>query len=186
MRPWFNVRKAAQMAAFFAKQEGGTINVLKLVKLIYLANRAAMEKFDFPLVNDNLVSMDHGPVNSMTFDYINGFQQDRDAWEEFVTDRSGYAVGLVNPKLSVDDLDEMSAADLDALNETWQSFGRFEKWAIRDHTHEKCPEWEDPDGSSQPIPYERVFKFLAKPDSEFLARRIIEQRRIDEVFAGRR
>src|SRR6266480_1606796 len=50
MRPWFNVRKAAQMAAFFAKQEGGTINVLKLVKLVYLANRAAMEKYDFPLV----------------------------------------------------------------------------------------------------------------------------------------
>src|SRR5713101_1329927 len=85
MKPWFNVRKAAQVVAFFAQKQGGSINVLKLVKLIYLANRLAMERFVFPLLNDNLVSMDHGPVNSLTFDYINGYH-DRAAWKEFVTD----------------------------------------------------------------------------------------------------
>jgi uncharacterized phage-associated protein len=145
-----------------------------------------MEKFDFPLVNDNLVSMDHGPVNSLTFNYINGYQEERAAWEEFVTDRAGYSVGLVRPDLSLDDLDELSVADLEVLTETWQRFGHLERWAIRDWTHQHCPEWEDPDGSSQPIPYERVFKFLSKADSEFLAQRVIEQRRIDEAFAGRR
>ncbi len=32
--PWFNVRKAAQIAAFFAGKEGKRIQVLKLAKLI--------------------------------------------------------------------------------------------------------------------------------------------------------
>jgi uncharacterized phage-associated protein len=186
MKPWFNVRKAAQVAAFFAKQEGGSINVLKVVKLIYLANRRAMDKLDFPLLNDNLVSMDHGPVNSLTYDYINGSQLDRDKWEEFVTDRSAYSIGLVKPSLTIDDLDELSAVEIEILIDTWKEFGHFDKWRIRDYAHDHCPEWEDPDGSSQPIPYERVFKFLSKQDSEFLARRILDQRRVDEVFAGKR
>ncbi len=183
MRPWFNVRKAAQVAAFFARESGGTINVLKLVKLIYLANRIAMERNDFPLINDNLVSMDHGPVNSLTFDYINGCQEERSEWEKLITDRAYYAVGLVDQNVSVDDFDELSDADLEALAKTWQQFGHLDKWELRDYTHDHCPEWEDPDGSSYPIPYERVFKFLGKPHSDALAQRITEQRRIDMVFS---
>jgi len=182
--PWFNVRKAAQVAAYFAKAEGGAINVLKLVKLIYLANRKAMEKFDFPLVNDNLVSMDQGPVNSITYDYINGYADERRSWEEFITDRSHYYVGLVNIALDVDDLDELSDFELDALRETWSAVGHLDKWEIRNYTHDNCPEWEDPDGSSLPIPYARVFKFLRKANSDELAKRIVARRRISEAIAG--
>lgn len=183
-RPWFNVRKAAQVAAFFAKAEGNSINVLKLVKLVYLANRLAMDRFDFPLVNDQLVSMDHGPVNSMTYNYINGHQEDRTKWEEFISDREHYSVGLTNQNLTVDDLDELSEADVDVLNQTWKQFGHLTKWQIRDYTHDNCPEWENPNGSSSPIPYERVFKFLGKKECESLAKKIDECRHIDEVFAG--
>jgi uncharacterized phage-associated protein len=64
---WYNARKAAQVAAFFAKAQGGKINVLKLVKLIYLADRLALETFEHPILEDKFVSMDHGPVNSITF-----------------------------------------------------------------------------------------------------------------------
>src|SRR6478672_1543419 len=36
--PGYNVRKAAQVTAFFAKKEGGAIEVLKVAKLLYLAD----------------------------------------------------------------------------------------------------------------------------------------------------
>lgn len=183
-KAWFNVRRAAQVAAYFAKAEGGDINVLKLVKLIYLADRLAMEKYDYPLLFDRLVSMDHGPVDSLTFAYINGCQDDRSEWEKFITDRSNYSVGLANSALSEEDFDQLSEADLEVLAYTWVSFGNMTKYQIRDYTHAHCPEWEDPDGSSLGIPYERVFKFLGKPDSHLLAQRIMEKRRIDEAFAG--
>ena len=39
----FNERKAAQMAAFFLHQGGGKLEVLKLMKLLYLADRQAMD-----------------------------------------------------------------------------------------------------------------------------------------------
>ncbi|MBY0428011.1 MAG: SocA family protein [Alphaproteobacteria bacterium] len=104
MRTWFNARKAGQVAAFFAKQENGSINVLKLTKLIYLADRNHMKNYDCPILNDELVSMPHGPVNSMTYDYINGCQLDRDGWDEFITGKAGYLVGLTKP-ITLEDCD---------------------------------------------------------------------------------
>ena len=53
----YKERKAAQTAAFFALRSGGSINILKLAKLLYLAERESMEKFDEPLFYDRLVSM---------------------------------------------------------------------------------------------------------------------------------
>ena len=52
--PGYNVRKAAQVVAFFAIRQGGRINVLKLSKLVYLSDRAFVEKYDVPILYDKL------------------------------------------------------------------------------------------------------------------------------------
>lgn len=177
MTLWFNVRKAAQITAYFAREQGGSINVLKLVKLIYIADRKNMEKYDFPISGDALVSMDHGPVNSITLNYINGTNEDREAWEHFVSDRAGHDVGLARA-VSDEDLDELSRAELATLREVWAEFGGMGKYEIRDWTHANCPEWENPNGSSAPIPYERVFKFLGKDHASELDQDIRSARHI--------
>lgn len=163
MSTWFNARKAAQIVAFFAIKEAGQINVLKLAKLVYLADRLFMEKFDSTMLNDSLVSMPHGPVNSLTLNHINGLL-DSAGWNEFVSGRAGYNVGLVHPQLTTEQLDELSKAELKVLEQIWKSFGGMNQFQIRDYTHSHCPEWEDPHGSSEPIPYARVFKFLGKQE----------------------
>ena len=183
MTPWFNARKVAQVVAFFAREQGGAINVLKLTKLVYLADRRNMEKYDFPITGDNLVSMDHGPVNSITYNCINGMEVDRGDWEQFVTDRAGYEVGLAREQLSDDDLDELSDAEIETLRETWAKFGNMSKYGIRDWTHDNCPEWEDPKGSSASIPFSRVFKYLGKAHSDELESDIRAERTIRQVFA---
>jgi uncharacterized phage-associated protein len=183
MQPWFNVRKAAQVSAYFALKEGGAINVLKLTKLVYLADRAFMERYDAPLLDDELVSMDHGPVNSMTYDCINGNQADRNDWNEFVADRERYSIGAA-PGITVERLDELSRADRQVLDETWRRFGHMTQWEIRDYTHQHCLEWEDPKGSARPIPYERVFKYLQKPDAAELAEAIRRDRVVARALAA--
>jgi uncharacterized phage-associated protein len=181
--PWFNPRKAAQVAAYFAMREGGSINVLKLAKLIYLADRKNMETFDFPITGDNLVSMDHGPVNSITLNCINGLETERGEWAQFVTDRDNYYVGVAVADLTVDDLDELSAAELSTLDAVWAQFGGYTKYDLRDWVHQNCPEWEDPGGSSNPIPFSRVFGFLGKTDARELEQQIMVGRAITQAFA---
>lgn len=182
MIPWFNIRKAAQVAAFFARAEGGRINVLKLIKLIYLADRKHLEDFDWPILNDKYVSMAHGPVNSIAFDYINGCQLERDSWELFVTDRDHYDVGVAREDISDDELDELSKAELKTLNQVWGEFGGMTKYQIRDWTHDNLPEWEDPEGSSSPIPYERILKFLGKAHAAELDAELTASHVVSEMF----
>jgi len=177
--PAYNVRKAAQVVAFFAKKQGGSINVLKLAKLVYLADREFMSRYDCPILYDQLVSMEHGPVNSRTLNYINGCLTDERNWDSLLVDREGHTVGLRNPQLSTDDLDELSEAEVEVLEDVWSQFSSMDRYALRDYTHEHCPEWEDPDGSSSPIPYERVFKFLGKRHSAELQEMIETQRALD-------
>ncbi len=180
--PWFNVRKAAQVAAYFALRAGGAVNVLKLVKLIYLADRLFIETFDAPMLNDELVSMDHGPVNSRTLNYINGTLIDPENWDAFVTARAGYDIGAADG-VAIEMLDELSQADRQILDATWQRFGAYDKYRLRDYTHDHCPEWENPSGSSRPITYERLFNALAKDNVGELVAEVATQREISKAFA---
>jgi hypothetical protein len=58
------------------------------------------------------------------------------------------------------------------------------QFEIRDFTHQNCPEWEDPQGSSEPIPVERIFKFLGKKDSAQLAAQLESHRNMDQIFTS--
>jgi uncharacterized phage-associated protein len=185
MASWFQVRKAAQIAAFFAHRQGGNINLLKLVKLIYLANRASMEKFDHPMFHDYMVSMDHGPVDSALLNYINGTARENiEDWEEFITARANYNVGL-RKKIKTKDLDELSDSEIAILEGLWEKFSKHDQWDMVKYTHRYCAEWENPRGTSKEIPYERVFKTLGKKHSDELALAVERRRQIDMNLSGR-
>lgn len=179
----YKTRKAAQVAAFFAIRQGGSINVLKLAKLLYIGDREHLSRYDMPILFDAFVSMDHGPVTSTTLDYVNGYQEDRANWDAFVADRAGYNVGIATDKLAVDDLDELSDAEIDTLEAVWAKFGGMDRYAVRDWTHNNCGEWEDPKGSSAPIPYERVLKFLGKDHPAQIAEEIETARSLDKALS---
>jgi uncharacterized phage-associated protein len=179
----YNPRKAGQVAAFFALRQGGLINVVKLIKLIYLADRAFMDEYDEPMLMDRFVSMRLGPVDSRTYECVN---EGAEGWDEFISDRADHKVGLVSGTLSVESLDELSDADIEVLATTWNKFGDMDQWALVKYTHDNCPEWEDPDGSSNPIPYARIFKFLGKSRPKELERGIIESKRIASVLSKAR
>lgn len=177
MAHWYNSKKASQIAAFLAMKAGGTINLLKAIKLIYLAERRFLDRFDAPMLYDELVSMDHGPVNSITYNLIDGTR--RDSYRnEYITDRENHAFSVAKSTLDIEDLDELSRAEIDVLEETWAEFGGFDQWELVDWTHANCPEWEDPHGSSAPIPYSRIFKFLGKNIAEDLDERVAQERQM--------
>ena len=168
VRATFNIRRAGQVAAYFAQADGGSVNVLKLMKLVYLADRESMSRFESPILFDHMVSMAHGPVNSGMLDLVNGMVPDSADWSGFVgarRDNDVCAAGVFEDGA----FDELSRRDLLVLAAVWQQFGGMDRYALRDWTHDHCPEWEDPHGSSNPIPYARIFKFLNKPDADRLA-----------------
>jgi len=177
----YNARKAAQAAAFYSLREGGDINVLKLCKLLYLTEREFMDRYDDPMFYDELVSMEHGPVPSITLNLISGHIEHED-WDAFISDRSGYSVGAADG-VSYDSLNELSKADTKVLSYLWDKFGGMDRYQLRDYTHDNCPEWENPHGSSAPIPHARVYKNLKKDDSEALSDDIESYRIVSQNLA---
>ena len=159
----FNEKKAAQAAAYLLFRAGKPLSVLKLTKLLYLAERRSFEKFGEPMIGDNPVSMPHGPVLSTTYDHMNGaLRSIEGGWESWIADREGHLVDLRNRQAVKlpDALLELSDADLEVLAETWDRFGAMDQWALREWTHANCPEWRDPQGSSSPIRPEELLAAL--------------------------
>jgi uncharacterized phage-associated protein len=165
----FNERKVAQMAAFFLQRNGGSLSILKLMKLLYLADRRALDLFDTPISGDRMVSMPHGPVLSRTYELMNGsgFSTEK-GWDSWVADRAGHMLSLRDCELTESDLDlpALSEADIDVLAAVQDEFGGMEPWALRNFTHDHCREWKDPEGSSLQIDYRDVFVALGRSQEE--------------------
>lgn len=184
--PMYNERKAAQIAAFMLAKEGGRMPHLKLMKLLYLAEREALNLFGMPMIGDRIVAMPHGPVLSMTLNLMDGdVESVEGGWESWISDKENHELSVIG-EVTPGSLDELSAADIDVLESTWLRFGHMTKWQIRDYTHKHCTEWADPHGSSVPISYEEVFEALGRTCGQAMemAAHIESERTIDRLFAA--
>ena len=182
----FTGKKVAQMAAVFTDRQGGTIYILKLIKLLYLADRQSIDQYGSPISYDRMVSMPEGPVLSRTLDLINGSVsgQDAEQWDAWLTDRENHQISL-NKDIHRNLLDELSDADIGILETVWAEFGHMSRYEIRDYTHDNLDEWEDPNGSSLPIGNMAVLKALGKDDVEAAetVRRLRENDEISNLLA---
>ncbi len=182
----FNERRVAQMAAYLLGRGKGRMNYLKLMKLLYLADRESMKRHAHSISGDRYVSMDHGPVLSQTFNLIKGAVQFAEqGWNHWIADRADYDVSLKR-KAHREALDELSEADLEVLGDVYSKFGKMDQWKLVEYTHRYCREWKDPKGSSVPIEYETIFKALGRKPAEAkkMAVRVEQQRSIDKLFAS--
>lgn len=180
----FSESRVAEMAAFFLSRLGGREKYLKIMKLLYLAEREAMAKWGDSISGDNFVSMTHGPVLSQTYDLIKG-SSDGGAWDRLIKDEADYMISLRDP-IDLDDLDDLSPAEIAILQSIFDQFGHMGQYQLRDLTHDMCEEWQDPNGSSMPIPVERIFAAMGKTGKQIeqLVKRNAEQRELKKFKAS--
>ncbi len=159
----FNEKRTAQAAAFMLHCAGGHLPILKLMKLLYLAERESLSRFGEPISGDKLVAMPYGPVLSKTLDMMNGMEgRAQGYWNTWIGNRSGYDLALRDPSMirsPEQDLLELSDDDLEVLKSVWSRFGHLGKYELTELTHSsEFPEWEDPHGSSAPIKLDKLLK----------------------------
>ena len=172
----YNERKAAQAAAYLLFLAGGRLPLIKLLKLMYLAERASLREFGELITGDHLVSMDHGPVLSRTYSRMNGTSRGAEnGWDKWVSDRADHYLELRDRTMvrSSADLKALSRSDLQMLNEVYTEFGHVDRWDLVEYTH-TLPEWKDPRGSSYPIDFELLLESLgySKESSRLLRERM--------------
>lgn len=180
---WFNERKAAQVATYFALKQGGAINIVKLMKLVYLGDREFLAKYDSPILFDRPVSMPKGPVNSNTYNCASG-QVSAEVWDAYLTDAANHMISCTQANMTYQDLKALSRAEVQVLDEVWEKFGHMNQWDLVKYTHDNCDEWEDPNGSSQSIPYERILRVLGKGAASREIAERIESEKTTQALLG--
>ena len=179
----FSPRKSAQIAAFFTDKEGGSINIVKLMKLVYLSDRMSMDEYAYPITYDDWCSMDYGPVPSETYDLAKGSKRDL-GWDHWMGRRQGTQIATKQRNIDVDTLLELSVSDTKIMQAVWEAVGHMDRFELADYTHKICGEWIDPNGSSLSILPEEMLEAIGRPKE--LAKEQADVLRanhnIDEVF----
>lgn len=171
-----NTEKAAQAAAFLLSRHHGQINYTVLLKLLYMADRRALIERGLPITGDQMVSMPKGPALSRVLDLLKGETMDPE-WSRYVSRPIGYDVRHSGKE----ETDELSRYELSVLTAVDEELGEMEWWQIIRYVHD-LPEWEDPEGSSRPIPPERILKAEGVPTDEI--ERIGRRATMLRVFAS--
>lgn len=170
----FRSRKAAQLCAWFAVQSGGTIEKLKLAKLVYLAEREHLDKFEEPMLFDEMYSLPHGPICSSALNGISGVIH-AEIWDDYIA-RNGNLI-VATKAFGRDDFDDLSEDDIQIAEGLWRLFGGYTPSQLRNYTHDNCPEYVELAEGRMPISYQDVLRALGSERAEEIEIEVAEIRR---------
>ena len=163
----FNDTKATQAAAHLIKRRGqGHMSYMKLIKLLYFADREALLRWGSPITADTYYSMDRGPVLSRVHDLVTegASPNESDYWEQHLQPCGDHEVRVLkDPRAG-----ELSEAEEELLDEIFARYGGLGRWEIVEAAH-KLPEWEDPRGGRIPIRYRDILHFERKTPEQIEA-----------------
>ena len=183
--PWatplvgFRSRKAAQLCAYFATKSEGTIEKLKLIKLLYFAERQFLSENHHPMLFDEYYSLRHGPICSGALNGIDGVIHG-EIWDGYIA-RNGNVVVAIKA-LSRNELDEVSDAELSVVDEIWKELGHMTASQLRNYSHQNCPEYTETEGRIA-ISYKQILRAVGEKDADVLANDIEEMIDLDVTLS---
>ncbi len=163
----FNLGKGTEAACLLLERAGGQMNIMKLVKLLYLLDRLSLDRRGAPVVGGDYLSMRNGPVTSEVLDLINAgrLMGEKDQrWEQCISDRTNHEIRLEQ----MPDREHLSDAEVILLNEIWAEHGGKNQWQLVEWCHAHCTEWMPVTNGCAPIAVEQVGIALGKNASQAL------------------
>ena len=155
----FNLLKTLQAVSVILRAHPvHVMSRLRLIKLLYIADRESLRETGAPITGDRVVAMQHGPVLSETYDLIKGEHIRAGEWTEHF-ENIGYNVRLISDPGTA----RLSRYEIEKLNDVTRQFEHQWDWAVAEETH-SFEEWRrnDPGDSSKPIPLEHVLEAVGR------------------------
>jgi uncharacterized phage-associated protein len=157
--------KADELAAHLLQLGGGSLPMLKLVNLMYIADRTSLIETGFPITGDSIAALDKGPILSTTYDRL----KPPDLSLRFMESTPG----VVRLKESPPADGRLSDYEIDLAHRIYKRFGNMTGQQLITYLHREAPEWKaPPPGSSTPIDPAEILRAAGKSDEEIEAIRI--------------
>ena len=178
------------------------MNKLKLVKLIWAADRYHLRKYGRSVTDSEYFALPHGPVSSLTLDVIDNdevalYAEDISFISEHITPWESDKNQIVLYNETEDDY--LSETDKEALKFAWDTFGDKDPFELADNITHQYPEWSkfrehfdvNNERSRQSIDLNDFFEnpsedaFFATDDSILAAsKELYEQNKADAELLG--
>lgn len=160
----FNVRKATQVVCRFIAKEGGQMNHLKLMKLLYLTDRIAFTHWRIPVIGDRYCSMEYGPMLSGVLDLVNQkiYFQGKEYWNKHISNRIRNTITNISPC----EYDELSLREIQLIDNISERFVAHNEWYVVDFCHKYLKEWINPGNTSVPICLDEMLTAAGLPKNE--------------------
>ena len=148
----FREDKVTQMAARFLDLAGGRISYVKLLKLLYLADKQMLIERGHPITYDRWYAMKHGPVLSATYNLIQGKTASA-YWSDYIGTDNFDLVLKGDPGS-----DDLSRAEDRIIDAVFEKYKDHDTWDLVNELHEELREWESPGNSSREMTYKSVLQ----------------------------
>jgi len=132
----FDFPSTLQASAFLLALGKGRMSYLRLLKLLYVADREAVLEHGRPITGGRAVAMKNGPVLSEVLDAVNHKSPHSPEWEKFIR-RDHYQVELVaDPGRK-----NLSKNEAKKLGEVFERYTDLDDWSLVEETHQFA-EWK--------------------------------------------
>jgi hypothetical protein len=167
---FFDVEKLIGFAAYVMKKmQRSSMQYIKLIKLMYLSDRESVKLYDRTISNDDLYSMDNGPIlsrllNLIRYDCNSELQT---PWNTCFS-VSNYDIEI-HPDKAYPFIERLSRAEMKIVDNVVAEFGGRDVWDLIDNYLHHLPEWKNPHGSSIPIRLEDLMRVFDRSEEEIAA-----------------
>ena len=177
----FRSLKTTQGAAVLLALDGHSMDRMRLIKLLYIADRELLAESGRTLTGDRAVAMKNGPVLSRVYDLIKGIAVPPEDWGRYLRSE-GYKVVLVEDP----GRGELTKRELEKLHDLSERYRSVSTPALSAHTH-KFPEWVRSFrlGTSTPIPWRDALEATGHGEkAEAIEKGLEEQSVIDSILGA--
>lgn len=188
----FNFEKTLAALAYLAGKNVPALDVYKLHKLLFLADKYHLVTYGRPVTGDQYAAMEYGPVPSITYDLLKNFVEQR---PDNRTQRVAAVLEVERqykyPRFRAKaqpDPDVLSQSDVQALDRTIALFGDKTFEELKAITHEMPAfrqAWQErpPDKGSVPMEFEAFFEEDAEAVQGVLEE-VLENDSLRKAFSG--
>ncbi|MEX2119930.1 MAG: Panacea domain-containing protein [Pirellulales bacterium] len=153
---------------------------LRILKLLYIADRESLAETGRPILGSRVVAMDHGPLHSQVLDLINGEHIDEPLFSEHF-EKWGHTV-----RLSKDPgVGQLSRYDIEKLQDVCERYSAKSDWDLTHGITHSFPEWKNnySEGTSKIIPLEDIIDAVGRSsDKDVILQDIADEIRVDDLF----
>jgi uncharacterized phage-associated protein len=184
MTPRLDIGKAIQAVGVLLRREGKRASRLRLLKLLYIADRISLAKTGSPILGSKIVAMRHGPVHSDIFDLIKGVHIDEPVWSRHFRNVGRDVVLEEEPEVG-----RLSRFEIELLNQVVDQRSDLSDWDVAEETH-GFEEWQksypDPmENTSRPIPLELLIAAVGRSADEVeIVQDMNDSEAFQRFFAG--